>query len=107
MGYISGLRRGIWDNLFVRSAYKLGQLPFGAYLPVLWRIGKIPTEAIKPELELELVHHRTMDPTNKSKGPSPHYSLYQREVFKKGGTKGICEHLHVMWYWTVIWFGWL
>lgn len=34
MGYISGLRRGIWDNLFVRSAYKLGQLPFGAYLPV-------------------------------------------------------------------------
>jgi hypothetical protein len=34
-----------------------------------------------------------MDTTNKLKGPSPHYSLYQREVFEKGGTKGICEHL--------------
>ncbi|KAK7018493.1 FMN-dependent alpha-hydroxy acid dehydrogenase [Favolaschia claudopus] len=29
-----------------------------------------------------------MDPTNKPKGPSPHYSLYQREVFKRGGTTG-------------------
>ncbi|KAF5343244.1 hypothetical protein D9758_013410 [Tetrapyrgos nigripes] len=29
-----------------------------------------------------------MDPTNKPKGPSPHYSLYQREVFKQGGTEG-------------------
>ncbi|KIJ28559.1 hypothetical protein M422DRAFT_189580 [Sphaerobolus stellatus SS14] len=29
-----------------------------------------------------------MDPTNKPKGPSPHYSLYQREVFKKGGESG-------------------
>ncbi|EGO01300.1 hypothetical protein SERLA73DRAFT_179457 [Serpula lacrymans var. lacrymans S7.3] len=29
-----------------------------------------------------------MDPTNKPKGPSPHYSLYQREVFQNGGSKG-------------------
>jgi len=29
-----------------------------------------------------------MDPTNKPKGPSPHYSLYQREIFKKGGENG-------------------
>ncbi|TFY53727.1 hypothetical protein EVG20_g9990 [Dentipellis fragilis] len=29
-----------------------------------------------------------MDPTNKPKGPSPHYSLYQREVFRAGGEKG-------------------
>jgi len=31
-----------------------------------------------------------MDPTNKQKGPLPHYSLYQHEVFKNGGTKGQC-----------------
>ncbi|KAJ6589255.1 FMN-dependent alpha-hydroxy acid dehydrogenase [Mycena capillaripes] len=29
-----------------------------------------------------------MDPTDKPKGPSPHYSLYQREIFKKGGENG-------------------
>ncbi|KZT32884.1 FMN-dependent alpha-hydroxy acid dehydrogenase [Sistotremastrum suecicum HHB10207 ss-3] len=29
-----------------------------------------------------------MDPTNKPKGPSPHYSLYQRQVFHHGGTAG-------------------
>lgn len=29
-----------------------------------------------------------MDPTNKPKGPSPHYSLYQREVFRRGGEQG-------------------
>ncbi|KAK7678069.1 hypothetical protein QCA50_019010 [Cerrena zonata] len=29
-----------------------------------------------------------MDPNNKQSGPSPHYSLYQREVFKAGGTTG-------------------
>jgi hypothetical protein len=29
-----------------------------------------------------------MDPTNKPKGPSPHYSLYQREVFMRGGELG-------------------
>ncbi|THH12982.1 hypothetical protein EW146_g7187 [Bondarzewia mesenterica] len=29
-----------------------------------------------------------MDPTNKPKGPSPHYSLYQREVFRRGGEEG-------------------
>ncbi|TFK43444.1 FMN-dependent dehydrogenase [Crucibulum laeve] len=29
-----------------------------------------------------------MDPTNKPNGPSPHYSLYQREVFKQGGSNG-------------------
>lgn len=29
-----------------------------------------------------------MDPTNKPQGPSPHYSLYQREIFKKGGVEG-------------------
>ncbi|KAF7978787.1 hypothetical protein HWV62_44842 [Athelia sp. TMB] len=29
-----------------------------------------------------------MDPTNKPQGASPHYSLYQREVFKAGGTEG-------------------
>ncbi|KDQ56731.1 hypothetical protein JAAARDRAFT_36221 [Jaapia argillacea MUCL 33604] len=29
-----------------------------------------------------------MDPTNKPRGPSPHYSLYQREIFKKGGETG-------------------
>ena len=32
-----------------------------------------------------------MDPENKPKGPSPHYSLYQRECFRNGGEKGICE----------------
>ncbi|KAI0058998.1 FMN-dependent alpha-hydroxy acid dehydrogenase [Artomyces pyxidatus] len=29
-----------------------------------------------------------MDPTNKPKGPSPHYSLYQREIFRRGGEQG-------------------
>jgi len=29
-----------------------------------------------------------MDPENKPKGPSPHYSLYQREIFKRGGETG-------------------
>ncbi|KZS93603.1 hypothetical protein SISNIDRAFT_485222 [Sistotremastrum niveocremeum HHB9708] len=29
-----------------------------------------------------------MDPTNKPKGPSPHYSLYQRQVFRYGGATG-------------------
>ncbi|TFY77560.1 hypothetical protein EWM64_g6454 [Hericium alpestre] len=29
-----------------------------------------------------------MDPTNLKKGPSPHYSLYQREVFRAGGEEG-------------------
>lgn len=29
-----------------------------------------------------------MDPTNKPQGPSPHYSLYQREMFRTGGEKG-------------------
>ncbi|KAI0316574.1 FMN-dependent alpha-hydroxy acid dehydrogenase [Amylostereum chailletii] len=29
-----------------------------------------------------------MDPTNKPAGPSPHYSLYQREVFRRGGEQG-------------------
>ncbi|KAL6309408.1 L-lactate dehydrogenase [Sparassis latifolia] len=29
-----------------------------------------------------------MDPENKPQGPSPHYSLYQREIFKQGGTTG-------------------
>lgn len=29
-----------------------------------------------------------MDPENKPQGPSPHYSLYQREVFKRGGETG-------------------
>ncbi len=32
-----------------------------------------------------------MDPENKLKGPSPHYSLYQRELFKQGGESGICS----------------
>ncbi|TBU63122.1 L-lactate dehydrogenase [Dichomitus squalens] len=36
-----------------------------------------------------------MDPTNKPKGPSPHYSLYQREVFKPGGEKGILPSFSV------------
>ncbi|PPQ82546.1 hypothetical protein CVT25_007155 [Psilocybe cyanescens] len=36
-----------------------------------------------------------MDPTNKPKGPSPHYSLYQREVFKNGGEKGILPSFSV------------
>ena len=31
-----------------------------------------------------------MDPFNQPKGPSPHYSLYQREIFKRGGESGIC-----------------
>jgi isopentenyl diphosphate isomerase/L-lactate dehydrogenase-like FMN-dependent dehydrogenase len=30
-----------------------------------------------------------MDPSNKPKGASPHYSLYQREVFRNGGENGI------------------
>ncbi|KAI0272786.1 FMN-dependent dehydrogenase [Gloeopeniophorella convolvens] len=29
-----------------------------------------------------------MDSTNKPQGPSPHYSLYQREVFRRGGEEG-------------------
>ncbi|KAI0051037.1 FMN-dependent alpha-hydroxy acid dehydrogenase [Auriscalpium vulgare] len=29
-----------------------------------------------------------MDPTNKPTGPSPHYSLYQREMFRRGGEHG-------------------
>ncbi|EIM86680.1 FMN-dependent alpha-hydroxy acid dehydrogenase [Stereum hirsutum FP-91666 SS1] len=29
-----------------------------------------------------------MDPTNKPQGSSPHYSLYQREMFRAGGEKG-------------------
>ena len=29
-----------------------------------------------------------MDPENKPQGPSPHYSLYQREIFKRGGETG-------------------
>jgi hypothetical protein len=29
-----------------------------------------------------------MDPTNKKQGASPHYSLYQRDVFKRGGEHG-------------------
>ncbi|ESK95205.1 l-lactate dehydrogenase [Moniliophthora roreri MCA 2997] len=36
-----------------------------------------------------------MDPTNKPKGPSPHYSLYQREIFKRGGTEGILPDFSV------------
>ncbi|THU80942.1 FMN-dependent alpha-hydroxy acid dehydrogenase [Dendrothele bispora CBS 962.96] len=36
-----------------------------------------------------------MDPTNKPKGASPHYSLYQREVFKQGGTEGKLPHFSV------------
>lgn len=31
---------------------------------------------------------KAMDPTNKPKGPSPHYSLYQREIFRGGGETG-------------------
>ena len=30
-----------------------------------------------------------MDPFNKPKGASPNYSLYQREMFKRGGEDGI------------------
>ena len=33
-----------------------------------------------------------MDPENKPKGASPHYSLYQREVFKRGGETGIRKY---------------
>ncbi|KAJ3781215.1 FMN-dependent dehydrogenase [Lentinula aff. detonsa] len=36
-----------------------------------------------------------MDPTNKPKGSSPHYSLYQREIFRKGGTEGKLPHFSV------------
>ncbi|KAJ3766224.1 hypothetical protein FB446DRAFT_826703 [Lentinula raphanica] len=36
-----------------------------------------------------------MDPTNKPQGPSPHYSLYQREIFKRGGTEGKLPHFSV------------
>lgn len=36
-----------------------------------------------------------MDPENKSKGPSPHYSLYQREVFKRGGETGVLPSFSV------------
>ena len=32
-----------------------------------------------------------MDPTNKPQGPSPHYSMYQREMFRRGGEQGIRE----------------
>ncbi|KAI0720311.1 L-lactate dehydrogenase [Cerioporus squamosus] len=36
-----------------------------------------------------------MDPENKPKGPSPHYSLYQREMFKRGGEAGILPSFSV------------
>ncbi|EKM57097.1 uncharacterized protein PHACADRAFT_142250 [Phanerochaete carnosa HHB-10118-sp] len=36
-----------------------------------------------------------MDPTNKPKGPSPHYSLYQREVFRRGGEEGMLPSFSV------------
>ncbi|KAH8112296.1 FMN-dependent alpha-hydroxy acid dehydrogenase [Phellopilus nigrolimitatus] len=36
-----------------------------------------------------------MDPNNKPKGPSPHYSLYQREVFKAGGDHGLMPSFSV------------
>ncbi|GJE93374.1 L-lactate dehydrogenase [Phanerochaete sordida] len=36
-----------------------------------------------------------MDPTNKPQGPSPHYSLYQREVFRRGGEEGILPSFSV------------
>lgn len=36
-----------------------------------------------------------MDPTNKPKGPSPHYSLYQREIFRRGGETGQLPHFSV------------
>ncbi|EIN14598.1 FMN-dependent alpha-hydroxy acid dehydrogenase [Punctularia strigosozonata HHB-11173 SS5] len=36
-----------------------------------------------------------MDPTNKPKGPSPHYSLYQREIFRRGGEQGILPSFSV------------
>ncbi|OCH94634.1 L-lactate dehydrogenase [Obba rivulosa] len=36
-----------------------------------------------------------MDSENKPKGPSPHYSLYQREIFKRGGTVGQFPHFSI------------
>ncbi|EIW79739.1 FMN-dependent alpha-hydroxy acid dehydrogenase [Coniophora puteana RWD-64-598 SS2] len=36
-----------------------------------------------------------MDPTNKPQGLSPHYSLYQREVFREGGEHGKLPHFSV------------
>ncbi|OSD04652.1 L-lactate dehydrogenase [Trametes coccinea BRFM310] len=36
-----------------------------------------------------------MDPENKPKGPSPHYSLYQREMFRRGGETGILPSFSV------------
>jgi len=36
-----------------------------------------------------------MDPSNKPKGPSPHYSLYQREVFRNAGENGILPNFSV------------
>ncbi|KAF8165264.1 FMN-dependent dehydrogenase [Crassisporium funariophilum] len=36
-----------------------------------------------------------MDPTDKPNGPSPHYSLYQRQIFKEGGTQGLLPSFSV------------
>ncbi|KIO11421.1 hypothetical protein M404DRAFT_845090 [Pisolithus tinctorius Marx 270] len=36
-----------------------------------------------------------MDPGNKPKGPSPHYSLYQRQVFREGGEQGVLPFFSV------------
>ncbi|KAI6165245.1 FMN-dependent dehydrogenase [Pisolithus thermaeus] len=36
-----------------------------------------------------------MDADNKPKGPSPHYSLYQRQVFRKGGEQGVLPSFSV------------
>ena len=36
-----------------------------------------------------------MDPENKPKGPSPNYSLYQRDIFKRGGETGIRTSSHL------------
>ncbi|KZV59571.1 L-lactate dehydrogenase [Peniophora sp. CONT] len=36
-----------------------------------------------------------MDPTNKPQGPSPHYSMYQREMFRRGGEQGILPSFSV------------
>ncbi|KAF8897622.1 FMN-dependent alpha-hydroxy acid dehydrogenase [Infundibulicybe gibba] len=36
-----------------------------------------------------------MDPTNKPPSPTPNYSLYQREILKRGGTMGVLPNFSV------------
>lgn len=61
--------------------------------------GRLSARApISAALSLVLLHHprHAMDPYNKPQGPSPHYSLYQRELFQAGGFPGVPTDPHAL-----------